>query len=306
MDWGEVAKDTAAGAAAGSVVPGWGNLIGGVVGLGTGIYNSIAGVAQSNLDRAQQNANVDKTIAANRQLAQMQFDQNKNMWAENNRYNSPEAQMARLKLAGLNPNLVYGSGGSTGNSSGSIPQYQAPRESYDYRAPDIRAPLPESIAQFQDFQLRQAQIDNTKTQTAATQVGIANAVLEGKFASESFQERMNQLTQRGWRNEADRALLIQRSEQLSKENPFRLTIAKNQADASSLLVQRSQAVIDKILQDIIWQTTENQWRKSGVTSKDSLPIRFLSKYLGGSANQLGEWFQGLLPASGSFNSKNKP
>lgn len=41
-----------------------------------------------------------------RQLA----DQHK-LWQENNAYNSPSAQMARLKAAGLNPNLVYQNGG---------------------------------------------------------------------------------------------------------------------------------------------------------------------------------------------------
>lgn len=46
-----------------------------------------------------------------RQLA----DQHK-LWQENNAYNSPSAQMARLKAAGLNPNLVYQNGGVTAPS----------------------------------------------------------------------------------------------------------------------------------------------------------------------------------------------
>lgn len=41
-------------------------------------------------------------------------------WNMQNDYNSPTAQMARLKAAGLNPMLVYGSGDVTGNTSGSI------------------------------------------------------------------------------------------------------------------------------------------------------------------------------------------
>lgn len=39
-------------------------------------------------------------------------------WDLANRYNDPSAQMYRLKSAGLNPNLVYGSGNVTGNTSG--------------------------------------------------------------------------------------------------------------------------------------------------------------------------------------------
>ena len=38
------------------------------------------------------------------------------MWQLNNEYNTPSAQMARLKAAGLNPNLMYQLGNS-GNSS---------------------------------------------------------------------------------------------------------------------------------------------------------------------------------------------
>ena len=45
------------------------------------------------------------------------------MWNMQNQYNSPTAQMSRLRQAGLNPNLVYGSG-VTGNSAGLAPQYQ--------------------------------------------------------------------------------------------------------------------------------------------------------------------------------------
>ena len=39
-------------------------------------------------------------------------------WQIANDYNHPIQQMERLKAAGLNPNLVYGSGSVTGNTSG--------------------------------------------------------------------------------------------------------------------------------------------------------------------------------------------
>lgn len=39
-------------------------------------------------------------------------------WDLANEYNDPKAQMQRLAAAGLNPNLVYGSGNVTGNTSG--------------------------------------------------------------------------------------------------------------------------------------------------------------------------------------------
>lgn len=39
-------------------------------------------------------------------------------WDLANQYNNPSSQMQRLAAAGLNPNLVYGSGNVTGNTSG--------------------------------------------------------------------------------------------------------------------------------------------------------------------------------------------
>lgn len=39
-------------------------------------------------------------------------------WDLANQYNDPKSQMERLKAAGLNPNLVYGSGNVTGNTTG--------------------------------------------------------------------------------------------------------------------------------------------------------------------------------------------
>ena len=53
---------------------------------------------------------------------QKQDDANKQAmkaWSLANDYNSPVSQMERLKLAGLNPNLVYGSGSVAGNTTSS-------------------------------------------------------------------------------------------------------------------------------------------------------------------------------------------
>ena len=59
------------------------------------------------------------------EMARQQRDWNYRMWKEQNAYNSPEAQMQRLKDAGLNPHLLYGQGvaGATGQAD-SVPSYQ--------------------------------------------------------------------------------------------------------------------------------------------------------------------------------------
>lgn len=48
------------------------------------------------------------------------------MWRMTNAYNSPEQQMARLKKAGLNPALVYGSSSVVGNSQSQRPTTNIP------------------------------------------------------------------------------------------------------------------------------------------------------------------------------------
>lgn len=59
-------------------------------------------------------------------LAEYAHQQDINQWNRQNAYNHPAMQMERLKNAGLNPNLVYGSGSVTGNVSGQLPKYTAP------------------------------------------------------------------------------------------------------------------------------------------------------------------------------------
>jgi hypothetical protein len=139
-------------------------------------------MVQQSIDAGVQRRNVDRTILANRQLAEYQYSKDLEMWNRQNEYNSPLAQMARLKGAGLNPNLVYGTGaaGATGQAR-EFPKFNAPTVQYNYQpALDI----PGVINQFQEFQVKQAQIDNLRVQN---QVYGANAsLLTAKRGTEMF------------------------------------------------------------------------------------------------------------------------
>jgi hypothetical protein len=53
--------------------------------------------------------------------------QNVDLYHDAQNYNAPVNQMSRLKQAGLNPHLVYGSGSVAGNLSAPPPQVKAPR-----------------------------------------------------------------------------------------------------------------------------------------------------------------------------------
>lgn len=86
----------------------------GLLSAGTSLLGNLLGFG------AQERANKQ-----NMKLAEYQYSKNLEMWNRNNAYNDPSSQMARLKAAGLNPNLVYGNG-VVGNTSGPAPQYDAP------------------------------------------------------------------------------------------------------------------------------------------------------------------------------------
>lgn len=93
-------------------------------GLVTGGMNLIGSAINSILGRNQSKHNYRLQYQYNKALQDDAFAHNVDMWNKQNEYNSPSAQMSRLKAAGLNPNLMYGQG-STGNAS-SAPRYEAP------------------------------------------------------------------------------------------------------------------------------------------------------------------------------------
>lgn len=83
----------------GSVITGGANILGGLFGMGS-----------------QASAN-----KANMELAKYQNEWNEYMWNKHNEYNTPKNQMARYLDAGLNPNLIYGSGSASSGNSTSVP-----------------------------------------------------------------------------------------------------------------------------------------------------------------------------------------
>lgn len=78
-----------------------------------------AALGGSILSATQGNKNINKQIAAQKEenqknrdwnlnLAKQQNQWNIDQWNRENEYNTPSAQMARYKAAGLNPDLIYG------------------------------------------------------------------------------------------------------------------------------------------------------------------------------------------------------
>lgn len=126
-----------------------GTIIGGITSI-AGSYGAYKG---------QQSAN--KT---NIRLAQEGREHDVNMWNRQNEYNTPEMQMQRLKEAGLNPNLIYGSGqASTGNADAPKPAHVATTSNALASFNNNNAI--QMLGAYQDWQVKKAQIRNIEEET---------------------------------------------------------------------------------------------------------------------------------------------
>lgn len=147
------------------------SVVGGII---SGVGSLLGGLGSS----AMNNKAVQDTNKANMEIAKYQaqwqqqenekaYQRSLNMWNLQNEYNSPTQQMARIRAAGLNPNLVYGNG-VTGNSSGSTPQYEPAK----FNAPTMQAyrgwnlGISDAISQFLAYRTVKAQVDNMEAQNS--------------------------------------------------------------------------------------------------------------------------------------------
>lgn len=121
------AAGAAAGAAAGSVVPGIGTAIGAIGGAAISAIGNWFG-NRSNRKASAEAFERESKFAREERLAQQAWIEQ--MYEKNNSYNSPAAQMQRLKDAGLNPDLMY-SRGDVGNATAPEAPQQAMTPRYN-------------------------------------------------------------------------------------------------------------------------------------------------------------------------------
>lgn len=92
--------------------------------LGTVLPAAALGAGSSLLSFSGNKRQIRHQLAANKELADYQMQQNIQLWNMQNAYNTPAAQMHRYQEAGLNPNLVATQGNS--GNAGAVTPYQAP------------------------------------------------------------------------------------------------------------------------------------------------------------------------------------
>lgn len=157
------------------------------------IISGYAGYKTQELANRQQRENIKAQNRGNMALSQYSYSKDLEMWNRANEYNTPESQMKRYQQAGLNPNLIYGQG-SPGLSPNSLPHYQAPQMRYDNPAPLNPVMM---LQQYQDFRIKNAQIDLLKSQRRVTDFNATIKGIEADYSrditEQKFQTGFNDL-----------------------------------------------------------------------------------------------------------------
>lgn len=176
-------------------------------------------------------------------------------WTMQNEYNSPEAQMRRLKMAGLNPNLVYGKGAD--NISGTVRSADA--GSWNPQAPkfELGAAAQSGLSAYYDTEMKKAQIDNLKTQntaianeailkaaqTEATMQGTATSKFDLGLKSELRQVSLDAAIQNLRKLTTDIDISLRGDERAAAQNAVSVSEAAERI--LSLREQRAKTIVEK-------------------------------------------------------------
>lgn len=219
-----------------------------------------------------------------------------NMWNLQNKYNSPSAQMDRLRTAKLNPNLIYGSGNVTGNISSVPPKgreyhYESPIRDLVGNAPN----LIEMLSQYQGMRASEAQADLTeqKRQTEFYNTEAAKADAEMKTIDSSVKSSLNVKEGKGYQPNSflyDQALLkIESLRLLNELKRYDLNHLKPTQLLNIIADTAYKGLGSKLRQLDIDRNTELAPYSS--TTKDPILFRMLLKAFGRADDWASEQFQ---------------
>ena len=201
-----------------------------------------------------QNKIVNKQIAAQREenrlnryynqmLARQQNQWNLEQWNRENAYNSPLAQMYRLRQAGLNPDLMYGQGNAAGSpemTSG------APSEPQDMSAMLSKRSFGQTMQQILDREqqrrMNEAQIEAIKANTNKTNAETTGINLDN-FVKNGTKEYMIQIAGVNVTNAQKSGQLTDAQRQAVYQG---IEESKQKIDESKATVDQIRAIISKL------------------------------------------------------------
>lgn len=230
-----------------------------------------------------------------------QKQDNLDFWAMQNQYNSPEAQMERLKQAGLNPNMIYGSGGGITEAS---PIRGADMQGVSVpNVPYTDFGIGDSIANYQQAEIRQVNTDNLRqdliNKRTINDLNVIKTIGElikndtGEFTLDQKRRAADtnfeilgltaeKLKEDIYKTQVDSYTEYQANERQNKLQPGKIKLQGIQAAYMVAQTKKSQAEYNRVMEmtnyiknsDIL-QKAEIEARKNGWSWKDDALKRFI-------------------------------
>jgi len=151
--------------------------------LASGAGQSVLGGLASSIGSIFGGSSRRKSYHRSKRLMQYQMGLDKQMFDYQNAYNTPMAQMQRLKDAGLNPALMYGQG-TTGNASG------YPQSKFTQLDPyNSQADIAQSTAAGVQQSLLNAQKKQIEENTMYTKIKGANETKNTQYQTALYNEQ---------------------------------------------------------------------------------------------------------------------
>lgn len=213
------------------------------------------------------------------ELSKFQYSKELEMWNKQNEYNAPKNQMFRFGEAGLNPNLIYGQGNS-GNAS-SMPHYNAPTLRHNF---EPMVDLPAMLSAYQDFSMKQAQIDNVKANTEKTAV-------------DTYSRNWDLSNMKPYQSEVaqEKARRASTETQISIQKLRNMTADERQKELNIMRSGKSLELMDieseKKAAELLFQQYKNEWMKEGVTTSDNPILRIMVRMMVQSGISPGEFLK---------------
>lgn len=211
-----------------------------------------------------------------------------NLWKMQTEYNSPASQVSRLNAAGLNPALMYGKHGSTGQAS-SIPNSTGQRP--EFRVNDFGQYLGTAMQHMVDIETKQQQVQNMKTDQLAklAQIELINTQtgrgkydlgLEKDLRDVSLDMRKEQLRSLRKGMEVQDASIAKVLDSISSQA---LDRAKTKEEIENVKQLRKNLKSENYLKGL-----DAQLRKLGINPNDPLFLRVLARILNNNPDNLSK------------------
>lgn len=240
-----------------------------------------------------------KTRQHNEKMYNQQVSDNVRLWTMQNEYNSPAAQMQRLKDAGLNPNLVYGKGAD----NVAAPIQKGEQKSWTPEAPqlDLNSVVQSGLQGYNNFALKDAQVNNLISQntvtaqeaalkgaqTASTMVKTAKDQFDLDLASELRTVSADVAKESLRKLQADINYTISENERKAVMNVSNLKeaaqrILKMREETTNSQEQRMliQAQISNVINDTTLKDLDIELKRNGINPNDPIYFRVLGRLLG--------------------------